>query len=667
MSDLGKFDDLPEERRRGLEKMEQVYGFEMSDGAGDFFRYTADHLFADIWSRPGLSDRDRRLLLIGMLAGTGAHDVLTIQVPAALSSGDLDAEALREIVVFLSHYAGWPNGARLNSLVEDTIAKASRELVTSFEALPPGQSGLISARPGPDLAAAGLRRAASTSPAGPPCRTPATRRPEFATRVAVRRPASPGSFSGTVVVEWLNVSSGSDAAPDWTYLADEIVRRGHAWVGVSAQHVGVEGGEAVVAMAGVVPAGIKARQRYAALHHPGDAYSLLDLRLGRRGPGRPAPGPRRGRAAGGGGVAVGVRAHHVRQPRAPRDAGLRRLPGPLARRRGDAARRAGSGRGPAAVPRGRGRADPRRPRRAGGDRPDRDRPVRLARLRARPAARLGAPPAVGGGRHRARRQVRRSASSRSCSAARGRSTAASRCTSCARRCAGSTSGSRGGDPAPRAERIRTVRNDLVRDEVGNAEGGVRTPCVEAPVEVYRGDTDAGAPYLCQLFGSTLPMDPELLRRLWPDRATYLAAYERATDAAIAAGFVLPEDRAELLAEARPGPRALSCPGWQWSGQVMSRGPDLWDDLRRHGCAPEAFLHLLLDPDPASRRVPHEAADQRAGRVVLHPHRRLPRRHARAVLGARRVDRGLRERQGRPRRSGASSASSSTRSTGPSPP
>ena len=122
----GKFDELPEQRRRGLEKMEQVYGFEMSDGEGDFFRYTADHLFADIWSRPGLSDRDRRLLLIGLLAGTGAHDVLTIQVPAALASGDLDETALREIVIFLCHYAGWPNGARLSSLVEETIAKAER-------------------------------------------------------------------------------------------------------------------------------------------------------------------------------------------------------------------------------------------------------------------------------------------------------------------------------------------------------------------------------------------------------------------------------------------------------------------------------------------------------------------------------------------------------------
>ncbi len=123
---MSKFDDLPETRRRGLEKMEAVYGFDMSDGSGDFFRYTADHLFADIWTRPGLSDRDRRLLLIGMLAGQGAADVLGIQVPAAYANGELDDVALREIVIFVCHYAGWPNGARLNSVVEETIAKAKR-------------------------------------------------------------------------------------------------------------------------------------------------------------------------------------------------------------------------------------------------------------------------------------------------------------------------------------------------------------------------------------------------------------------------------------------------------------------------------------------------------------------------------------------------------------
>jgi 4-carboxymuconolactone decarboxylase len=116
-------DEPGELRRRGLARMSEVYGWDLQDGPGDFFRYTADHLFADIWNRPGLSIRDRRLLLIGLLAGTGQDDVLGIQVPAAYGNGELDDEALREIVVFLCHYAGWPAGARLNTLVETTIRK----------------------------------------------------------------------------------------------------------------------------------------------------------------------------------------------------------------------------------------------------------------------------------------------------------------------------------------------------------------------------------------------------------------------------------------------------------------------------------------------------------------------------------------------------------------
>ena len=59
-----------------------------------------------------------------MLAGTNQHDVLTIQIPAAYAAGELDAEQLREIVILLCHYAGWPSGSRVNQIVEETIAKA---------------------------------------------------------------------------------------------------------------------------------------------------------------------------------------------------------------------------------------------------------------------------------------------------------------------------------------------------------------------------------------------------------------------------------------------------------------------------------------------------------------------------------------------------------------
>ena len=79
---------------------------------------------------------------------------------------------------------------------------------------------------------------------------PGTRAP-YRTRVLVRAPADPKAFSGTVVVEWLNVSGGVDADPDWVSLHEEIVRAGDAWVGVSAQRIGVEGGPVLVSVKGI--------------------------------------------------------------------------------------------------------------------------------------------------------------------------------------------------------------------------------------------------------------------------------------------------------------------------------------------------------------------------------------------------------------------------------
>ncbi len=117
----------PVKRQRGLETMAAVYGWpEVADGGGDFFGYTAEHLFAEIWNRPGLTYRDRRLVLIGLLVGRGLHDVVGLQLEAALTTGELDADALREIVILLTHYAGWPDGAKLNSQVETLIAQAAR-------------------------------------------------------------------------------------------------------------------------------------------------------------------------------------------------------------------------------------------------------------------------------------------------------------------------------------------------------------------------------------------------------------------------------------------------------------------------------------------------------------------------------------------------------------
>src|SRR5689334_500714 len=101
----------------------------------------------------------------------------------------------------------------------------------------------------------------------------------YRTRVLVRRPEKAESASGTVVVEWLNVSGGVDANPDYASLAEELTRQNHVWVGVSAQLIGVEGGPVLVSAPGgdgIAGKGLKALDpaRYGSLNHPGDACAF---------------------------------------------------------------------------------------------------------------------------------------------------------------------------------------------------------------------------------------------------------------------------------------------------------------------------------------------------------------------------------------------------------
>ncbi|MGW6620861.1 carboxymuconolactone decarboxylase family protein [Nocardia sp. NPDC055002] len=114
-------------RKRGLAKMTEVYGWEFEDGPGEHFAVTADHLFADIWSRPALTVRERRLLLLGALTAQGDVDVAEIQIGAALRNGELSEEQLREIALFLCHYVGWPAGTKLDGIVGKVIAQERRK------------------------------------------------------------------------------------------------------------------------------------------------------------------------------------------------------------------------------------------------------------------------------------------------------------------------------------------------------------------------------------------------------------------------------------------------------------------------------------------------------------------------------------------------------------
>lgn len=127
------------DRQRGMDRMQEVYGFngDPDVGPGDFLAYTVDHLFGDVWSRPGLDVLARRLLAIGVLAAQGQPDLLDIQFGAALANGELDEHQVREVVIHLAHYVGWPLGAGVNNAAERSIAQHRKRQAAG----PPGGSG----------------------------------------------------------------------------------------------------------------------------------------------------------------------------------------------------------------------------------------------------------------------------------------------------------------------------------------------------------------------------------------------------------------------------------------------------------------------------------------------------------------------------------------------
>jgi 4-carboxymuconolactone decarboxylase len=105
-------DDRAERRRRGLNRMNEVYAFDYDDSelSGKFVDATIEHLFADVWSRPALSDRDRRLMTLGVVAALGQAEPMEANFRALLHYGEMTPEQVEEAVVYLTHYVGWPLG-----------------------------------------------------------------------------------------------------------------------------------------------------------------------------------------------------------------------------------------------------------------------------------------------------------------------------------------------------------------------------------------------------------------------------------------------------------------------------------------------------------------------------------------------------------------------------
>ncbi len=421
---------------------------------------------------------------------------------------------------------------------------------------------------------------------------------EYRTRVLVRRPGAAEDFSGTVVVEWFNVSA-IEAAPDWGYLSEEIGWEGHAYIGVSAQAQGVEGGATILDVqvdaeaAGEAtgetgeagPEGTDAGgltnidpERYGTLVHPGDAYAFdIFTQVGRAATEAPdqllgglVPTQVIGAGESQSAMFLSTLVNGV-HPLDPVFDGF------LIHSRGSTvAPLDGDFLGAAEVAEA---TDPAAILEQGVlIRTDLDVPVfifeaetdltLLGYAHARqPDTELIRTWEVAGTAHADAHTFRSMlggprdpgvGSLLGCTEPINTGPHHEVVQAALHHLVAWAAGS---DPPPAGEPLGLAPGDevaIARDDLGMAVGGVRNPLVDVPVAVPSGDPPGGASIedlasgeadLCILFGSTRSLDRDTLVEMYGTADNYLAAFRASADEAVGAGFLLAADAEQLIAEA----------------------------------------------------------------------------------------------------------------------
>lgn len=94
------------------------------DFAPGMVHYTDKVLFDEVWEREDLSKRDRSLVTISVLAALGKTDQLQFHLAFARKNGVTDDE-LKEALLQVAFYAGWPNGMGATSVLKNVIERES--------------------------------------------------------------------------------------------------------------------------------------------------------------------------------------------------------------------------------------------------------------------------------------------------------------------------------------------------------------------------------------------------------------------------------------------------------------------------------------------------------------------------------------------------------------
>jgi len=88
----------------------------------DLINYSEKWLFGEVWERPGLSKRDRSLIVVATLIALGRERQLVGHLNRALDNG-ITKNELSEVITHLAFYAGWPAAMTAATIAKDVFEK----------------------------------------------------------------------------------------------------------------------------------------------------------------------------------------------------------------------------------------------------------------------------------------------------------------------------------------------------------------------------------------------------------------------------------------------------------------------------------------------------------------------------------------------------------------
>jgi 4-carboxymuconolactone decarboxylase len=93
----------------------------------DFLFNTVDQLFSEVWSRQTMSIRDRRLVVMGIIASQAEEMTFEIQIRAAMHKGELSRDDVKEIILLLPYYIGYPKASRMRAVTQRLFAEMDQK------------------------------------------------------------------------------------------------------------------------------------------------------------------------------------------------------------------------------------------------------------------------------------------------------------------------------------------------------------------------------------------------------------------------------------------------------------------------------------------------------------------------------------------------------------